>query len=220
MDQPSIWQITILSLFNDPANPLMKIDRLVPYSSQMLLLQEVLKHPLSGYIICLAGLLRSYYYDSYSAIDMALGIANKEITFPLRGRNAPKAPQVLLSEMEIHRVKYHCTDTYRIKQKLHDHYDHCQLGDCPECEGLMTLLSKLNNCVACGISRNEMVTLLMISGRLGLYLPDEMYRYVSQFLHMGFKHICVCRKCKGTAILCGKCIVCDPLPDKYVHVVE
>jgi hypothetical protein len=116
-----------------------------------------------------------------------------------------KASQ-LLSEMEIHKAKYHRTDTFRIRQKLDDHYNHCRLGDCPECESLLALVFRLNNCTACGISRNEMVTLLMISGRLGLYLPDEMYRYIGQFLYMGFKHICVCRKCKGTAILCGKCI--------------
>lgn len=156
-------------------------------------------------------MIKPYQVNYDYSLDTALEIANDSKNASFFNWDVEEH----VSTMMIHNIKYRRTDTYRIRQKLDDHYDHCQLGDCPECESLLRLVSKLNNCTACGISRNELVTLLMISGRLGLYLPDEMYRYISQFLYMGIKHICVCRKCKGTAILCDKCIICDPLPDKY-----
>ena len=160
-------------------------------------------------------MIKPYHANYHDSLNTALVIANgksESVNFSLTWGIAN-----YISTMMIHRETYCRTDTYRIRQKLHNHYDQCYLGDCPECESLMILLSKLNNCIVCGSSRNEIVTLLMISGRLGLYLPDEMYRYISQFLHMGLAHMCVCHKCRGTAILFGKCIRCYPLqPEKYL----
>jgi hypothetical protein len=59
------WQIVILSLFNDPANPIRDEDKRMPYDPRNLVLQKVIQHPLSGYIICLAATLRPHVINRY-----------------------------------------------------------------------------------------------------------------------------------------------------------